>query len=346
MPEMTSQITVKELFDSHSGKFGMQWIAGQQGGANTILPEESKDNQTTVKGTKKKKASSKRKATESKSLVGYLNLIHPHQIQVLGGTELKYFEGLRNISKQDAIRQLFMPDPACIIVSNNKAVPTFLKKKCNEHSVPLFSSPLTSNKLTDSLHYYLSHLFADVLTLHGVYLEVHAIGVLLTGPSGVGKSELALELITRGHRLVADDAPQFSRVAPDILNGTCPAALQDFLEVRGLGLINVRELFGDSAIKINKYLRLIIRLEPLSKASIKQIDRLEGSYTTQTILDLEIPEITLPVAPGRNLAVLLECAARNHMLRMSGYNASEEFTERQRVMIAQNKKPGKNQGKK
>jgi HPr kinase/phosphorylase len=339
MPDMTSQITVKELFDSHSEKYGLQWIAGQQGGTNIILPEESKDNQTTAsKGTKRKKNASPRKTTESGSLVGYLNLIHPHQIQILGATELKYFEGLRSISKQDAIRQLFAPGPACIIVSNNQAVPTFLKRKCNEHSVPLFSSPLTSNKLSDSLHYYLNNLFADVLTLHGVYMEVHAIGVLLTGPSGVGKSELALELITRGHRLVADDAPQFSRIAPDIVNGTCPAALQDFLEVRGLGIINVRELFGDSAIKINKYLRLIIRLEPLSKESIKQIDRLEGSYSTQNILDLEIPEITLPVAPGRNLAVLLECAARNHMLRMSGYNASEELTERQNAMMIQEKK--------
>ena len=217
-------------------------------------------------------------------------------------------------------------------------MPAFLKRKCNEYSVPLFSSPLTSNKLTDSLRYYLNNLFADVLTLHGVYMEVHAIGVLITGPSGVGKSELALELITRGHRLVADDAPQFSRIAPDIINGTCPAALQDFLEVRGLGIINVRELFGDSAIKINKYLRLIIRLEPLSRESIKQIDRLEGSYTTQNLLDLEIPEITLPVAPGRNLAVLLECAARNHMLRFSGYNASKVFTGRQQTMIAKDKK--------
>ena len=338
MPDMTSQITVKELFDSHSGKYGLQWIAGQQGGSNVILPEESKDNQTATGKGKKKKNTSGGKTTESGSLVGYLNLIHPHQIQILGGTELKYFEGLRSITKQDAIRQLFAPGPACIIVSHNKTVPTFLKRKCNEHSVPLFSSPLTSNTLTDSLHYYLNNLFADVLTLHGVYMEVHAIGVLLTGPSGVGKSELALELITRGHRLVADDAPQFSRLAPDIINGTCPDTLQDFLEVRGLGIINVRELFGDSAIKINKYLRLIIRLEPLSKKSIKQIDRLEGSYTTQTILDLEIPEITLPVAPGRNLAVLLECAARNHMLRMSGYIASEELTERQTAMMKQEKK--------
>ncbi len=340
MPDMTSRITVRELFDSHSEKYGLQWVSGQQGGRNVILPEEAKDNPVdSTKGTKKKNSTSKGKTTESGSLVGYLNLIHPHQIQILGGTELKYFEGLRSISKQDAIRQLFAPGPACIIVYHNKPVPTILKRKCNEHSVPLFSSPLSSNKLSDSLHYYLNNLFADVLTMHGVYMEVHAIGVLLTGPSGVGKSELALELITRGHRLVADDAPQFSRIAPDIINGTCPDALKDFLEVRGLGIINVRELFGDSAIKINKYLRLIIRLEPLSKKSIKQIDRLEGSYTTQNILDLEIPEITLPVAPGRNLAVLLECAARNHMLRISGYNASEEFTERHAALLA---KQGKN----
>ncbi len=340
MPDMTSQITVKELFDSHSEKYGLQWISGQQGGRNMILPEEAKDNPiASTKGTKKKKTAAKGKTTESGSLVGYLNLIHPHQIQILGGTELKYFDGLRSNSKQDAIRQLFALDPACIIVSHDNTVPSFLKRRCNEHGVPLFSSPLSSNKLSDSLHYYLNNLFADVLTMHGVYMEVHAIGVLLTGPSGVGKSELALELITRGHRLVADDAPQFSRIAPDIINGTCPDALKDFLEVRGLGIINVRELFGDSAIKINKYLKLIIRLEPLNKESIKQIDRLEGSYTTRNILDLEIPEITLPVAPGRNLAVLLECAARNHMLRISGYNASEEFTERQTTMI-------KRQGKK
>ncbi len=339
MPGMTSQITVKELFDSHAEKYSLQWVSGKQGGDNLILPEQVKDTQTAM--LKKKQGPRKNKTTESKSLVGYLNLIHPHQIQILGATELKYFEGLRSISKQDALRQLFTPDPACIIVSGNKPVPTFLKRKCNEYNVPLFSSPFSSNKLSESLHYYLNNLFADVLTLHGVYLEVHAIGVLITGPSGVGKSELALELITRGHRLVADDAPQFSHLAPDIINGTCPGELQDFLEVRGLGIINVRELFGDSAIKINKYLKLIIRLEPLSKKSIKQIDRLQGSYTTQNILDLEIPEITLPVAPGRNLAVLLECAARNHMLRISGYNASEAFTGRQQIMISKSKNDAK-----
>lgn len=333
MPAHTSQITVKDLFDSHTRKYELQWIAGHQGGDNLILPEEKKDNQSTDNTSHGSK-----KNTESKSLSGYLNLIHPNQIQILGSTELQYLGDLRNISQQDAMRQLFDSAPACIIVAQNQSVPDFLKQKCDEHNTPLFNSPLTSNKLNDSLHYYLSNLFADVLTLHGVYMEVHAIGVLLTGPSGVGKSELALELIIRGHRLVADDAPQFSLIAPDIINGTCPELLQDFLEVRGLGIINVRKLFGDSAIKSNKYLKLIIRLEPSDKEKIRQIDRLDGSYTTSSILDVDIPEITLPVAPGRNLAVLLECAARNHMLRISGYNASVEFTQRQQSMIDKSKK--------
>lgn len=339
MTAMVRQITVQELYDRHYEKLGLEWIAGQQGGQGTILPEARQDGMSKVVDDDLDNISNSKPGnlseSISQSLVGYLNLIHPHQIQVLGSMELKYFEGLRDISRQDAIRQLFSHNPACIIVAEDRDVPTFLKRKSNENNIPLFRSPLASNKITDSLHYFLANLFADVLTLHGVFMEVNAIGVLITGSSGVGKSEVALELITRGHRLVADDAPQFSRIAPEIINGTCPTTLQDFLEVRGLGIINVRELFGDSAIKINKYLRLIIRLEPLDKDSLLQMDRLEGSYTKQRILEVDIPEITLPVAPGRNLAVLLECAARNHMLRMSGYNASEEFSKRQQSLLQQ-----------
>ncbi|MEQ8938682.1 MAG: HPr(Ser) kinase/phosphatase, partial [Gammaproteobacteria bacterium] len=211
--------------------------------------------------------------------------------------------------------------------------PTLLKRKSNEHSIPLFTSPMNSDKLSDVLHYFLTNLFADMLTLHGVYMEVMAIGVLITGPSGIGKSELALELISRGHRLIADDAPLFSKVAPDIINGTCPQTLQDFLEVRGLGIINVRELFGDSAIKKNKYLRLIVNLQPMDKNNLLALDRLEGSYSTRNVLELEVAEITLPVAPGRNLAIMMECAARNHILREGGYNASEVFAKRQQSLI-------------
>lgn len=343
MSGIREHLTVEDLFTIHSDKLGLEWIAGQQGNRRSIVPEESKDTQTTSEGGEKPDnlpAGSADSKNKQRSLVGYLNLIHPHQIQVLGEIELNFIDSLRDISRQDAIRQLFQHQPACIIVSDGAAVPVFLKRKCNENSVPLFRSPLSSNKITDSLHYHLANLFADVVTMHGVFMEVNAIGVHITGPSGVGKSELALELINRGHRLVADDAPLFSRIAPDIINGTCPTALQDFLEVRGLGVINVRELFGDSAIKTNKYLRLIVRLEPMDKDQLLAIDRLEGSYKMSRVLDLDIPEITVPVAPGRNLAVLLECAARNHMLRISGYSASREFSERQQQLVERN---GKNE---
>ena len=341
MSDTTQQLTVQELFNIHHEKLQLTWIAGQQGGKRPIVPEESKTGPLKADKSDCNISSIKQVKPEilsGQSLVGYLNLIHPHQIQILGEMELNYIGGLRDISREDAIRQLFKYQPACIIVSEGSNIPVFLKRRCNENITPLFSSNISSIILTDTLHYYLANLFADVITIHGVFMEVNAIGLLITGPSGIGKSELALELIARGQRLVADDAPLFSRIAPDIINGTCPAALQDFLEVRGLGVINVRELFGDSAIKINKYLRLIVRLEPMKKGKQLKFDRLEGSYKTVRLLDVDVPEITIPVAPGRNLAVLIECAARSHMLRISGYNAAEEFSERQRLLVERGEK--------
>jgi HPr kinase/phosphorylase len=318
MTGLTNQLSIEDLYNIHRDNLELEWIAGQEGGKLATIRDEE---QTTPE------------SSGSLSLVGHLNLIHPHQIQVIGNIEIKYLEGLRNISMQDAITQLFHSKPVCIIIADDCEVPTLLKRKSNENNIPLFSSPKNGNKISNVLHYFLTNLFADMLTLHGVYMEVMAIGVLITGSSGIGKSELALELISRGHRLIADDAPLFSRIAPDIINGTCPKTLQDFLEVRGLGIINVRELFGDSAIKKNKYLKLIVQLQPMGADDLLSLDRLEGSYDTRNILDIDIPQITLPVAPGRNLAVMMECAARNHILRDNGYNASEVFARRQKRLI-------------
>ncbi len=318
MTGLTNQLSIEDLYNIHRENLELEWVAGQAGGK---LASIHNDEQLTAD------------SSSTLSLVGHLNLIHPHQIQIIGKTEINYLEGLRNISMQDAVSQLFNSNPVCIIVVDGCEVPTLLKRKSNEHNVPLFSSPKNGNKVSDVLHYFLTNLFADMLTLHGVYMEVMAIGVLITGASGIGKSELALELISRGHRLIADDAPLFSKIAPDIINGTCPKTLQDFLEVRGLGVINVRELFGDSAIKKNKYLKLIVQLEPMDKNDLLSLDRLEGSYNTRSILDMEVPQITIPVAPGRNLAIMLETAARNHILRDSGYNATEIFEKRQRGLM-------------
>ncbi|MFT5131717.1 MAG: HPr kinase/phosphorylase [Gammaproteobacteria bacterium] len=336
MSTQSEPITIEDLFREYSEKLQLQWVAGQEGKNREILPENMANRE---QGAAEKsldltdEISLTALVSTGKSFVGYLNLIHPHQIQILGNTELSYIENLRATTRDDVIRQLFDHDPACILLADGREIPEHLKQKCDELNVPMLISPLNSNRLIDSFHYYLANLFSEDLTIHGVFMEVMAIGVLITGPSGVGKSELALELITRGHRLIADDAPQFSRIAPDIINGTCPATLRDYLEVRGMGIINIRRLYGDSAIKENKYLKLIVRLEPMSEEQMLQLDRLEGSHMTRSIMEIDIPEITLPVTPGRNLAILLECAARNHNLIASGYNAAEEFIENQQQMI-------------
>jgi len=174
------------------------------------------------------------------------------------------------------------------------------------------------------------------ITLHGVFLDVFGVGVLLTGDSGIGKSELALGLVNRGHRLVADDAVDFQRINQETIIGTSPPLLQDFLEVRGLGVLNIRVMFGDKAIKRNKRLQLIIKIIALSREELKTIDRLHGMYCYQNILDMEIPEVSIPVAPGRNLAVLVESAVRNQVLKHTGYVASEEFIKRQQELLSNN----------
>jgi HPr kinase/phosphorylase len=168
----------------------------------------------------------------------------------------------------------------------------------------------------------------DPQTLHGVFLEVSGVGLLLRGDASIGKSELALELISRGHRLIADDAPLFSMPSAGTIHGSCSSVLQDFLEVRGLGVLNIRAMFGDSAIMMRKTLDLVITLTPYNKIPPNDNHRLTGIASKQELLGIPIPKITLPIAPGRNLAVLVEAAALKHLLQINGYNAAVELQSR------------------
>ena len=314
---MPGTLTAGELFTSHREQLCLQWLAGKAG-HDRKLREGS-----TAQGTDKFLG----------ALVGHMNLSYPNRIQVLGDDELSYLNSLGKNSHQDAVTRLFADKPAFIIIAGVAAVPDELVQLAEQTGTPIFTSILPSYKLISHLQYYLSNLLAERITLHGVFMDVMSIGVLICGDSSMGKSELAFELLTRGHRLIADDAPEFSRIAPDIVNGTCPPLLDGFLEVRGLGVLNVRAMFGDNVIKANKYLRLIIRLEDMREDDSWEVDRLRGSVRMRNVLDVDIPEITLPVGPGRNLAVLIEGAALNHIQHLKGYDAAQDFIERQRRIM-------------
>jgi HPr kinase/phosphorylase len=310
---MTTTLVIGTLFHDLEEKLGLSWVCGAEQ-AGRVLHTSGNHLQEI-------------------SLAGQLNLINPHRVQVLGRQEFEYLDKLGKNSRKDAISQLFSEQTRLVIVSGKLEAPADLVTAARVSGIPLLSSQLSSQDTIQHLQYYLSNFFVEKITLHGVFMEVMGTGVLITGDSSIGKSELALELLTRGHRLIADDATEFSRIAPDTLNGTCPEMLRDFLEVRGLGILNVRAMFGDSAIKQSRNLRLIIVLQDLEDAV--RIDRLHGSRQMRTIQDVEIPEVTLPVGPGRNLAVLLEAAVRNHILISKGYDASEAFVERQKQRLEQ-----------
>jgi len=306
---MSIDASVDTLFETLKDKLELYWTGGRTGQTRNIKNPGSDTTHT--------------------ALVGHLNLIHPNRIQVLGHTEIKYLEHLDSDSRRKLVDQLFDGTSDLIIVGDARTAPEDIKQRSEASATPLLSSGQSTMQLVNYLQYYLTNLFAEKIILHGVFMEVFSVGLLITGDPSVGKSELALELVARGHRLVADDAPVFAKTSPDILNGRCPDMLRDFLEVRGLGILNVRAMFGDSAIKQSRNLRLILKLVPMTEEQMHAIDRLHGSRTTQNILGVDIPRIVLPVAPGRNLAVLAEAAARNYTLLRKGFDSARLFIDRQ-----------------
>lgn len=267
------------------------------------------------------------------TLIGHLNLIHNNIIQVIGKTECDYLQGLDDDFRNSTLTQLFSHKTVAVILSDNLPVPGLLSEFANKYKVPVLSCKVESNEVVDTARFYLHKLFSNKEIVHGVFMEVLGTGVLITGESSVGKSELALELISRGHRLVADDAPEFTKIGPDILDGRSPSILQGFMEVRGLGVLNIREMYGDNAIKINKYLQLIIHMQPMKDSNLNEFNRLRGNTEVREVLEVDIPVTIIPVAPGRNLAVIVEAAVRNHILRRHGYDASQQLIDLQQKAI-------------
>jgi HPr kinase/phosphorylase len=259
-------------------------------------------------------------------MAGYFTYYPAERIQLLGKTELSFFEKLRPEDKKVRMEKLCTDITPGIIVSRGLEVPKELIEASERNSVPVMRSNMKTTRLSSRLTNYLESKLAPTTAVHGVLVDVYGVGVLITGKSGVGKSETALELVKRGHRLVADDCVEIRQEDQDILVGSAPELIEHLLEIRGLGIINVMTLFGAGAVRPHKRISLVIDLELWDPN--KQYDRLGLEEEKVKIIDTELTKLTIPVRPGRNLAVIIEVAAMNFRLKRMGMNAAEEFSAR------------------
>ena len=299
------QVNVAQLHEDNREALSLAWVAGRAG-------------RTAVR----------RESAAAAALIGHLNITHPNSVQVIGAFESGTVAGLAD--------RLFGPAPSALIFADGVTPPPQLLEGAERTQTPVFTSPLPAARIIEKLANYLAKRLADTTERHGVLMDVLGVGVLITGDSGVGKSELALELISRGQGLVADDVVEISRIAATTLEGRCPPLLKDFLEVRGLGLINIHAIYGETAVRPKMKLKLVAHLEKPAKAR-DTVERLPLSELAEEILGVTVRKVVIPVAAGRNLAVLLEAAVRNYILQLRGKDSAAEFLARQKQAMEDGK---------
>lgn len=267
-------------------------------------------------------------------MAGYFTHYPANRVQLLGKTELSFFDMLLPHERMERMKKLCSPETPAIIISHGMNVPEELKKAANEENVPVLTTKMTTTRFSSLLTNFLESKLAPTTAVHGVLVDVYGVGVLITGKSGVGKSETALELVKRGHRLVADDCVEIRQEAENTLVGSAPKLIEHLLEIRGVGIIDIMTLFGASAIRSFKRISLVIDLEIWD--ANKTYDRLGLDEEKMKIIDTDLTKFTIPVRPGRNLAVIIEVASMNHRLKRMGVNAAEEFSNRLNDVISQN----------
>jgi HPr kinase/phosphorylase len=320
-------ITVKRLLEENAATLKLRCIAGISGQDRGVLSGVDKNisSMKRVAGTQGHNAllSYDTQRTSAADMVGHLNLIHPGRIQVFGHEEVAYYARLDAARRTALTSELMAGKPPTLVIAEDLTAPVELLEACDREFVPLYTSPYSSAEVIDALRVWLGKRLAPTILLHGVFMDVLGLGVMITGESGLGKSELALELVSR-----------FSRPSPNTIEGRCPPLLQNLLEVRGLGLLDIKAIFGETSVRRKMRLRLIVHL--VRKQTMEaEYERLPLESLTQDVLGLPVKKVVIPVAAGRNIAVLLEAAVRNTVLQLRGIDTMKDFMERQRQAIEQ-----------
>lgn len=311
-----SAVSADALFDEFRDRLSWEWIAG-------LGASERRFDEVAVKA-----------ATSGADLVGYLNYIHPYRVQILGEREIAYLSNATHEDCERRIARIVTLEPPALILADGQVAPKSLLSMCESAQIPMFSTKESSAFVIDVLRAYLSKHFAQRSTTHGVFMDILGLGVLITGESGLGKSELGLELISRGNGLVADDAVDLYRINQTTIEGRCPDLLQNLLEVRGIGLLDIRSIFGETAVRRKMRLKLIVHL--VRKETMERdYERMPYEPLTQDILGIPVRKVVIQVVAGRNIAVLVEAAVRNTILQLRGIDTYLEFVERhQRAMTS------------
>jgi len=301
-----SDILVHELEQDKGYHLGLTLMAGQKG--------------------LKKKITQSQVQKMGLALTGFIQFVDPECLQILGNTEIAYFKTLSADRQEKVIHQICSLDLSCLVITHNLEVPELLLQEAEERGISIFRTNLITADFIERVTKFLEEKLASTSSIHGVLMDVFGVGVLILGKSGIGKSECALDLILRGHRLVADDMVYIQKRLPSSLIGSGFEVIQHHMEIRGLGIINIRSLFGVEAIRERKKIELVLEL--VEWDTHREYDRLGFEEEKYSILGIELPMLRIPVTPARNLTTIIEVAARNHLLKVMGYDSALEFEKK------------------
>ena len=311
-----TSISAEALFEAHREALRWEWVAGH------AHPERRFDDAAV------------RDARSAADLIGYLNYIHPYRVQIVGRREVPYLSKGTPEDIERRVSRIVTLEPPVIIVADAQLPPERLAAMCDRAEIPLFVTQESAGQVIDVVRAYLGQLFAERTTRHGVFMDILGVGVLITGESGLGKSELGLELVSRGHGLVADDAVDLYRISQTAIDGRCPELLMNLLEVRGIGLLDIKAIFGETAVRRKMRLKLIVHL--VRKETLERdFERLPHEPLHEEVLGMPVRKVVIAVDAGRNLAVLVEAAVRNTILQLRGIDTYRDFVERHQKALLQ-----------